>query len=63
MRASPENTVGMPMTIPENVESPPRDFAYSLDDETMMKNEIYNLNEVIYFHCDSPYVPEGVGLS
>jgi hypothetical protein len=40
--ASPENTVGMPITTPENVEFPPRCIAYSLDDETMMKKEIYN---------------------
>ena len=35
----PEMAVGIPMTIPPNVESPPRYFAYSLDDETTTKNE------------------------
>lgn len=39
IKARPENTVGIPITIPENVESPPRCLAYSLDDETIIKKE------------------------
>ena len=39
--ATPENTVGTPMTSPENVAVPPKCSAYRLDDDTMMKNEIY----------------------
>jgi hypothetical protein len=41
MSASAEMAVGMPMTMPEKVASPPRCLAYSLDDETTMKNETW----------------------
>jgi hypothetical protein len=36
----PEKTVGMPMTTPENVDVPPRCWAYSFDDDTMIKKDI-----------------------
>jgi hypothetical protein len=39
INARAEIAVGIPMTIPEKVESPPRRLAYSLDDETIMKKE------------------------
>lgn len=35
----PENTVGIPMTIPENTEVPPRCIAYSLEDDTTIKKD------------------------
>ena len=37
----PEKTVGIPMTTPENVDVPPRCWAYSLEDDTMIKKDIY----------------------
>lgn len=37
----PEMSAGTPTTTPENVADPPRCFAYKLEDETTMKNEIY----------------------
>ena len=41
INAIPEKTVGMPITRPEKVAVPPRYSAYLLDDDTMMKKEIY----------------------
>ena len=41
MSAIPAKTTGIPMTRPENVGVPPRCFAYSLDEETTMKNVTY----------------------
>jgi hypothetical protein len=38
-RERPANTVGMPMTTPENVEVPSRYRAYSFEDDTMMKKD------------------------
>ena len=38
--ARPENTVGIPMTRPEKVDVPPRNWAYALDEDTIMKKEI-----------------------
>jgi len=41
MRIKAETKVGMPMTRPENVSPPPIRSAYTLDDGTMMKKEIW----------------------
>jgi hypothetical protein len=44
----PETAVGIPMTIPENVEVPPKCFAYSLDEDTIMKNDSLRSVNVSY---------------
>ncbi len=44
IKVTADTTVGIPITTPEKVESPPRCCAYSLDEETMMKNETYVWN-------------------
>jgi hypothetical protein len=41
MRVMPAMAVGIPMTIPLKVASPPRCSEYRLEDETMMKKDIY----------------------
>lgn len=45
--AKPANTVGMPITTPENAEVPPRCWAYSFDDDIMIKNDIYKFVSTI----------------
>jgi hypothetical protein len=40
-RTKAETNVGIPMTSPENVSPPPNRSAYTLDDGTTMKNEIW----------------------
>lgn len=40
MRAKPENTVGIPMTRPENVDVPPKCSAYRFEEDTIMKKDI-----------------------
>jgi len=41
IKASPANTVGIPMTMPEKVAFPPKYSAYLLDEETTIKNDNY----------------------
>jgi hypothetical protein len=41
IKESTAKPVGMPMTTPEKVAFPPKYFAYSFADETMMKNDTY----------------------
>jgi len=41
MREMAATRGGMPMMIPEKVESPPRCWAYSLEEETIIKKDIY----------------------
>ena len=40
INASPEKTVGIPITRPENVAVPPRYSAYWSEEDTIIKNDI-----------------------
>lgn len=46
MRVRAEMNVGIPMTRPENVSLPPNRSAYTLDDGTIMKKEIWYSEEI-----------------
>ena len=46
INVTPETAVGIPITRPENVADPPKWAAYALEDDTMMKKEIYSRNLV-----------------
>jgi hypothetical protein len=51
IRASPANTAGIPMTIPEKVAFPPKYSAYLFDDETTMKNDTYENHRERLYQC------------